>query len=170
MVLIAVMCTAIGTAVGSVLQDMQGFQLIMNFIVLPLFFFSSELYPVPDLRGAVRLAVRLNPLSYGVDGLRGALSGGFAFCAQQTSRCSAASPRSCSRSGPTCSRRSRYSPRPDDQLAAMFEKPTAADITTEKKLTKAANATRDSLLVSGHTTNKGASAIFGIDWSVTRLG
>jgi ABC-2 type transport system permease protein len=79
MTLIAVMCTAIGTALGSVLQDMQGFQLIMNFIVLPLFFFSSALFPVPDRPGAVRLAVRLNPLSYGVDGLRGALSGGFAF-------------------------------------------------------------------------------------------
>ena len=48
----------------------------MNFIVLPLFFFSSALFPVPDLPGAVRLAVRLNPLSYGVDGLPGALSGG----------------------------------------------------------------------------------------------
>ena len=80
MALIAIMCTAIGTAVDSVLQDMQGFQLIMNFIVLPLFFFfSSALFPVPDLPGAVQLAVRLNPLSYGVDGLRGALSGGFAF-------------------------------------------------------------------------------------------
>jgi ABC-2 type transport system permease protein len=79
MALIAIMCTAIGTAVGSVLQDMQGFQLIINFIVLPLFFFSSALYPVPDLPGAMRLAVRLNPLSYGVDGLRGALNGGFAF-------------------------------------------------------------------------------------------
>ena len=79
MALIAIMCTAIGTAVGSVLQDMQGFQLIMNFIVLPLFFFSSALFPVPDLPGPVWLVVRLNPLSYGVDGLRGALNGGFAF-------------------------------------------------------------------------------------------
>ena len=34
---------------------------------------------MPDLPGALRLAVRLNPLSYGVDGLRGALNGGFAF-------------------------------------------------------------------------------------------
>jgi len=34
---------------------------------------------MPDLPGAVRLAVQLNPLSYGVDGLRGALSGGFVF-------------------------------------------------------------------------------------------
>ena len=51
----------------------------MNFIVPPLFFFSSALFPVPDLPGAVWLAVRLNPLSYGVDGLRRALSGGFVF-------------------------------------------------------------------------------------------
>jgi ABC-2 type transport system permease protein len=79
MALIAIMCTAIGTAVGSVLEDMQGFPLIMNFIVLPLLFFSSALFPVPDLPGPVRLAVRVNPLSYGVDGLRGALGGGFAF-------------------------------------------------------------------------------------------
>src|SRR5215469_8640607 len=53
MALIAIMCTAIATAVGSVLEDMQGFQLIMNFIVLPLFFFSSALYPVPDLPGTM---------------------------------------------------------------------------------------------------------------------
>ncbi|HTT78626.1 MAG TPA: ABC transporter permease [Stellaceae bacterium] len=79
MMLIAVMCTAIGTALGSILQDMQGFQLIMNFLVLPLFFFSSALFPVRHLPAAVRLAVRLNPLSYGVDGLRGALDGSFAF-------------------------------------------------------------------------------------------
>ena len=47
--------------------------------------------------------------------------------------------------------------------APMFEKPTAADITTGKKLTKAANATRDSLLIPSHTTNKGSSAIFRIN-------
>ena len=41
----------------------------------PTFFFSGALSPVPDLPGPVRL----NPLSYGVDGLRGALSGSFAF-------------------------------------------------------------------------------------------
>ena len=79
MALIAIMGTAIGTAVGSMLEDMQGFPLIMNFIVLPLFFFSSALYPVPELPVAMRFAVQLNPLSYGVDGLRGALNGGFAF-------------------------------------------------------------------------------------------
>lgn len=79
MALIATMCTAVGTAVGSALQDMQGFQVIMNFLVLPLFFFSSALFPVPDLPSALQIIVRLNPLSYGVDGLRGALSGSFVF-------------------------------------------------------------------------------------------
>ena len=52
----------------------------------------------------------------------------------------------------------------------MLEKPTAADITTGKKLTKAANATRDSLLIPSHTTSKGASAISVVNWSMPRLG
>ena len=52
----------------------------------------------------------------------------------------------------------------------MFEKPTAADITTGKKLTKAANATRDSLLIPSQTTNSGASATLGINWKTTKLG
>jgi hypothetical protein len=59
MALIAIMCTAIGTAVGSVLQDMQGFQLIMNFIVLPPFFFSSALPGAgPAGGGAARRAAQ----------------------------------------------------------------------------------------------------------------
>ena len=52
----------------------------------------------------------------------------------------------------------------------MFEKPTATDITTGKKLTKAVNATRDSLLIPSQTTNSGASATLGINWKTTKLG
>jgi len=52
----------------------------------------------------------------------------------------------------------------------MFEKTDRADITTGKKLTKAANATCDSLLIPSHTIYKGASAIFRINWSMTRVG
>lgn len=73
MFLIALLFTAIGTAIGSVLQDMQGFQLIMNFLVLPLFFFSDALFPLTGLPLPLRVAVRLDPLTYGVDGVRGAL-------------------------------------------------------------------------------------------------
>lgn len=79
MFLIALLFTSIGTAIGSVLQDMQGFPLIMNFLVMPLFFFSGALFPATGLPKALQIALGLNPLTYGVDGLRGALSGVYAF-------------------------------------------------------------------------------------------
>jgi len=79
MFLIALLFTSIGTAIGSVLQDMQGFPLIMNFLVMPLFFFSSALFPIEGLPKVLKTAVGLNPLTYGVDGLRGSLSNAFAF-------------------------------------------------------------------------------------------
>ena len=79
MFLIAVLCAGIGTAIGSILEDMQGFQLIMNFLIMPLFFFSNALFPLDGLPKALRLVVHLNPLSYGIDGLRGALTHGFIF-------------------------------------------------------------------------------------------
>jgi len=79
MFLIAVLCAGIGTAIGSVLEDMQGFQLIMNFLIMPLFFFSNALFPLEGLPKALQLIIHLNPLSYGIDGLRGALTHGFIF-------------------------------------------------------------------------------------------
>ena len=72
MALIAVVFAALGTIIGSVLRDMQGFQLVMNFLVLPIFFLSGALYPLANLPAALAVATRLDPLSYGVDGLRGA--------------------------------------------------------------------------------------------------
>jgi ABC-2 type transport system permease protein len=68
----AVLFTSVGTAIGSVLEDMQAFPLIMNFLVMPLFFFSSALFPMQGLPKVMSLLVRLNPLTYCVDGLRGA--------------------------------------------------------------------------------------------------
>jgi len=79
MFLIAVLCAAVGTAIGSVLEDMQGFQLIMNFLIMPLFFFSNALFPLAGLPKVLRLIIHLNPLSYGIDGLRGSLTHGFYF-------------------------------------------------------------------------------------------
>jgi len=71
MALIAVVFAALGTAFGSVLQDMQGFQLIMNFMVLPIFFLSGALFPLSDLPQPLAIITRLDPLTYGVDALRG---------------------------------------------------------------------------------------------------
>ena len=75
MVLIAIVFAAFGTAIGSGLQDMQGFQLIMNFLVLPIFFLSGALYPLSNLPAVLSAVTRVDPLSYGVDGLRGAFIG-----------------------------------------------------------------------------------------------
>jgi ABC-2 type transport system permease protein len=71
--MIAVVFAALGTSLGSVIKDMQGFQLVMNFMVLPIFFLSGALFPLANLPLVMTVITRLDPLAYGVDGLRGAL-------------------------------------------------------------------------------------------------
>jgi ABC-2 type transport system permease protein len=73
--LIAVVFAALGTAIGSSLQDMQGFQLVMNFLVLPIFFLSGALFPLENLPRVLSVITKIDPLSYGIDGLRSALIG-----------------------------------------------------------------------------------------------
>jgi ABC-2 type transport system permease protein len=75
MILTAVVFSALGTALGSSLKDMQGFQLIMNFMVMPIFFLSGALYPLANLPKVLAALTRIDPLTYGVDGMRGALTG-----------------------------------------------------------------------------------------------
>lgn len=73
MFLVALLFTALGTMVASLLDDMQGFQLIMNFLIMPLFFLSGALFPLDGLPKALALVTRLDPLSYGVDAFRALL-------------------------------------------------------------------------------------------------
>jgi ABC-2 type transport system permease protein len=73
MFLISLFFTSIGTAIGSMLDDMQGFQLIMNFLVMPLFFLSGALFPLDKVPKALSVVAAVDPLTYGVDGLRGTL-------------------------------------------------------------------------------------------------
>jgi ABC-2 type transport system permease protein len=73
MALIAIVFAALGTAIGSVLQDMQGFQITMNFLVMPLFFLSGALFPLGGLPKAMAVVTWIDPLAYGVDGLRSVL-------------------------------------------------------------------------------------------------
>lgn len=74
MILIAVLFNGIGTAIASFLNDMQGFQLIMNFLVMPLFFLSGALFPLHGLPKVLSVITSFDPLTYGVDGLRGSLT------------------------------------------------------------------------------------------------
>ncbi|MBA4416870.1 MAG: multidrug ABC transporter permease [Syntrophus sp. (in: bacteria)] len=73
MVLIAVIFTALGTAIASFIEDMQGFQLIINFVIMPTFFLSGALFPIEGLPKTVAVVSSMNPLTYGVDALRGIL-------------------------------------------------------------------------------------------------
>jgi ABC-2 type transport system permease protein len=77
--MIAIVFAALGTNVGSMIKDMQGFQLIMNFMVMPIFFLSGALYPLSNLGVVMKVVTRIDPLSYGVDGLRGVLTGAWQF-------------------------------------------------------------------------------------------
>ncbi|MDD3043570.1 MAG: ABC transporter permease [Methanosarcinaceae archaeon] len=79
MFLIALFFTGMGLTIASKMKDMQGFQVIMNFLIMPIFFLSGALFPVENLPPAIYFISRIDPLTYGVDGLRGALTGVSAF-------------------------------------------------------------------------------------------
>ncbi len=79
MVLIAATFIGMGMAFASRMKDMSGFSLIMNFIIFPLFFLSGAIYPVDRFPEMIRILAYLDPLTYGVDGLRYSLLGMSAF-------------------------------------------------------------------------------------------
>ena len=74
MFLTSLLFTAMGTAIASKLDDMQGFQIIINFLVMPLFFLSGAIFPLSGT-GVLGIIARFDPLSYSVDALRHLLSG-----------------------------------------------------------------------------------------------
>ncbi|MFA7653698.1 MAG: ABC transporter permease [Candidatus Magasanikbacteria bacterium] len=75
LIFIALIFTALGTAIASFLEDMHGFQLIMNFLIMPTFFLSGALFPLNAAPRALSIIAQFNPLTYGVDGLRLSLTG-----------------------------------------------------------------------------------------------
>src|SRR5215469_12543006 len=75
LLLIAVLFAALGTTIGSVIPDMQAFPIVMNFLVLPIFFLSGALFPLDTSPRALQIISAFDPLSYGVDGMRAALVG-----------------------------------------------------------------------------------------------
>lgn len=72
-VVLSMALTSFGAAIASMVNDFQGFQGINNFLIFPLFFLSSALYPLTGAPTVLRVLASLNPVSYAVDGLRYAL-------------------------------------------------------------------------------------------------
>lgn len=75
MFLIALLYTGLGTTIASTMQDFHGFQLIMNFLVMPTFFLSGALFPLQNAPNLLQTISKINPLTYGVDALREILVG-----------------------------------------------------------------------------------------------
>jgi ABC-2 type transport system permease protein len=75
MVLTGLAFTAFGIAIASKMNDMHGFQLIMNFVIFPIFGLSGALFPINSLPPWVKTLALLDPLTYGVEGIRYGLLG-----------------------------------------------------------------------------------------------
>ena len=77
--LVAMLSSALGAVIAARLDDMRGFPLIFIVLVQPLFYLSGAIFPIKDLPVALDIITKLNPFTYGVDGLRGAVSGVYVF-------------------------------------------------------------------------------------------
>jgi ABC-2 type transport system permease protein len=75
MLLISVIFICIGLILSSFMKDIHGFNTMTNFIIFPLFLLSGALFPVQNLPVAIQVFAYLDPLTYGVDALRGVLIG-----------------------------------------------------------------------------------------------
>ncbi len=74
-VLLAFCISSLGIVIASFYESFESFSVIMNFIVMPMFFLSGAMYPVNKLPAILKVASKLNPLTYGVDALKHAIFG-----------------------------------------------------------------------------------------------
>ncbi len=79
MILISAAFVSLGITFAARMSDPQGFQLIMNFVIMPIFFLSGALFPLEGLPVWLKALTYVNPLTYGVDGMRYALNGSAHF-------------------------------------------------------------------------------------------
>ena len=70
MFLIAFVCTSLGIVIAARMTSFEGFGVISNFVIMPMFFLSGAMFPIDNLPHWISFVVRLNPLTYGVDLLR----------------------------------------------------------------------------------------------------
>jgi len=70
MFLIAFVCTSLGIVIAARMTSFEGFGVISNFVIMPMFFLSGAMFPIDNLPPWINIAIRLNPLTYGVDLLR----------------------------------------------------------------------------------------------------
>jgi ABC-2 type transport system permease protein len=67
--------TSLGLTIGSYIESLEGFQLIVSFVVFPLFFLSGALFPLNNLPGWLSILTMVDPATYAVDALRSTILG-----------------------------------------------------------------------------------------------
>jgi ABC-2 type transport system permease protein len=68
--LVSFCITSLGILIAARLTSFDGFNIIMNFLVMPMFFLSGAMYPVTSMPPALRALTRMNPLTYGIDSFK----------------------------------------------------------------------------------------------------
>ena len=68
--LVSLALIGLGLLIASRMRSMQGFQMIMNFLIMPMFFLSGALYPLTGMPAWLKDIMHIDPLTYGIDGLR----------------------------------------------------------------------------------------------------
>jgi ABC-2 type transport system permease protein len=75
LLVVTVGLVSVGLVLGSQMESPEGFQLIISFLVFPLFFLSGALFPITNLPAWLAPFIFVNPVTYAVDGIRGVLLG-----------------------------------------------------------------------------------------------
>ena len=73
--LLAMSFTSLGITIAMKMRSMEGFQMLMSFIMMPLLFMSGAFYPISAMPDWMKALSRLNPLTYAVDAMRYFLTG-----------------------------------------------------------------------------------------------
>jgi len=70
MLLLAFTISGMGLLIASLLKSLESFGLLMQLLILPMFFLSGAFFPLTNVPGWMKFLSAINPLSYGVDAMR----------------------------------------------------------------------------------------------------
>ncbi|HZT06298.1 MAG TPA: ABC transporter permease [Chloroflexota bacterium] len=85
MALLAFALTSLGIVIAARMKTMEGFQVVMNFLVMPMFFLSGALFPLQQAPAWLSVLTHIDPVAYGVDPLRRVVGATLSASAQAAS-------------------------------------------------------------------------------------
>ena len=70
MILMAATMTSFGILIAARMRSMEGFHMMMNFLLMPMFFVSGAFFPLREVPLWMEWLARVDPVTYGVDAMR----------------------------------------------------------------------------------------------------